>query len=99
MLEGARADLIIYGHIHYVSEGVINGQRIMSIGSVGFPFDGDQRAAYAIARWTGVRWEVEHRRVVYQYRQVIKDIERSTIPFASRYARMIREANWFPHPG
>jgi diadenosine tetraphosphatase ApaH/serine/threonine PP2A family protein phosphatase len=52
MLQGVQAGLIIYGHIHYVSEGVIDGQRIMSIGSVGFPFDGDQRAAYSIAEWS-----------------------------------------------
>jgi hypothetical protein len=47
----------------------------------------------------GVRWEVEHRRVAYEYQQVVREIQQSTLPFAPRYARMIREANWFPRPG
>jgi len=98
MLAGTRAGLIVYGHIHYVSDGVIDGQRIMSIGSVGFPFDGDQCAAYAIAHWDGINWQIEHRRIAYNYEHVAANIEHSTIPFAPRYARMIREANWFARP-
>jgi predicted phosphodiesterase len=36
LLGGARANLIVYGHIHYASSGNIYGQRVESIGSVGF---------------------------------------------------------------
>jgi diadenosine tetraphosphatase ApaH/serine/threonine PP2A family protein phosphatase len=98
MLGDACANLIVYGHIHYVSEGVIAGQRVMSIGSVGYPFDGDQRAAYAIAEWSGQTWSITQRRVAYDYERVARMIEQSDQPFASRYAKMLRAANWFPRP-
>jgi len=48
LVGGARADPILSGHIHYASAGAVRGQRVASIGSAGFPFDGDHRAAYAL---------------------------------------------------
>ena len=98
MLQDTRANVIVFGHIHYVSQGIIDYQRLRSIGSVGFPFDGDQRAAYAIARWNGTFWQFEDQRVRYDFEQVAQELEQSTIPFAARSARMIREGNWFPRP-
>jgi predicted phosphodiesterase len=65
LIGGARANLILYGHIHYASSGTVRGQRLASIGAVGFPFDQDQRAAYAFVTWDGQNWRVEHRRVAY----------------------------------
>jgi protein phosphatase len=96
IIQGHNADLIVYGHLHYSSSRVIQKQRIASIGSVGFPFDGDHRAAYTIASWNTQTWELREYRVRYDYEQVIQALEKSTIPFASRCARMLREANWFP---
>lgn len=98
MLNGERANVIVFGHIHYFSKATINGQQLRSIGSVGFPFDGDQRAAYTIARWNGRSWWFDDQRVAYDFEAVAHDLELSEIPFATRYARMIREANWFPRP-
>ncbi|MEM8862837.1 MAG: metallophosphoesterase family protein [Chloroflexota bacterium] len=51
MLQNERANLMIYGHIHYQSARTVVGQRIASVGSVGFPYDADHRAAYALAQW------------------------------------------------
>lgn len=99
LLGGARANVMVYGHIHYASAGVLGGQRLASIGSVGFPFDGDHRAAYALVTWDGATWTVRHRRVAYDYEQTIRAIETSGQPLAHRYMRMLREANWFPSSG
>lgn len=96
LLGNVRANLMIYGHIHYASAGVVNGQRLASIGSIGFPIDGDRRAAYALVTWDGSSWKVRHRRVAYDYEQTIAAIEQSGQPLAHRYARMLREAKWFP---
>lgn len=98
MLAGVRANLMVYGHIHYRSEAVIGQQRVMSIGSVGFPFDGDPRAAYGLAHWNGQNWSVEQRRVVYDYERVARQIEQSGKPDAARYAAMIRLSKWLPRP-
>jgi predicted phosphodiesterase len=99
MLNGAEAGMIVYGHIHYFSKGTIGTQRVESVGSVGFPFDSDPRPAYAIAQWDGGQWEIEARRVAYDHEMVARQIEDSGIPFAPRFARMIREARWLPRRG
>jgi predicted phosphodiesterase len=96
MLADAQAGLIVYGHIHYFSAGVIDGQRLVSIGSVGFPFDGDQRAAYALAEWDGAQWTITPRRVPYDFQQTVAAIRRSGQPLAERYAQMILQAKWLP---
>lgn len=94
----ARANLIVYGHIHYASSGVVGGQRLASIGSVGFPTDGDQRAAYALISWDGSLRQVTHHRVGYAYERTAQAVEQSGQAVAWRYAQMLREARWLPHP-
>ena len=97
MIAGASANLIVYGHIHFLSKGVVAGQRVQSIGSVGFPFDFDHRAAYAIAHWDRDKrqWGLEHRRVRYDYQKTIADLEASTHPYPERSIRMLRDAQWY----
>ena len=96
LLGTARANLIVYGHIHYASSGVVQGQRLASVGAVGSPTDGDQRAAYALVFWDGTAWQITHRRVSYAYESTAQAIEQSGIPEAKRYAQMLREARWLP---
>ncbi|QKS71143.1 metallophosphoesterase family protein [Paenalkalicoccus suaedae] len=43
-----RANLFAYGHIHVAHQRTINGKLVFNTGSVGLPFDGDNRASYAI---------------------------------------------------
>ena len=87
-----RANLILYGHIHYASSGVVRGQRLASIGATGFPFDRDQRAAYAIVTWDGTAWQVSHRRVAYDVQPVIDDLRDSGAPFTNLAAGRLRYA-------
>lgn len=98
MLNDAQANLIVYGHIHYASAGTIGGQRVASVGAVGFPLDRDHRAAYAIAQWDGAGWALEHRRVAYDYEAVAQALERSGHPFGARQAAILRTAAWVPRP-
>jgi protein phosphatase len=96
MIADTQANLIVYGHIHYFSAGRVRGQRLQSIGSVGFPFDGAHRAAYALARWDGSDWQVTPRRVEYLYQGTVDAIRRSGQPLAERYAQMILQTKWLP---
>lgn len=96
MLDDTRAGLIVYGHIHYFSTGTVRGQPIRSIGSVGFPFDGDRRAAYALLHWDGTAWQLSARRVPYAYEKTVAAIRRSGQPLPERYAQMILQAKWLP---
>lgn len=96
MMVGAKANLMVYGHIHYTSQGLVGGVRVESIGSVGFPFDGDPRAAYAMAHWNAQQWSLEHIRVPYDFETVARDLEQCGMPYSKGFARRIREAKWFP---
>jgi len=92
LLGATRANLLVFGHIHYASSGTPGGQRVVSIGSVGFPFDGDPRAAYALASWDGAQWQIEHRRVAYDHERTIEAVQRSGQPLASWAIQVLRES-------
>lgn len=98
LLGDARADWILYGHIHVAREGRVGDQRVRSIGSVGFPFDGDPRAAWALLEHDGNDWRVEHRRVAYDHESVAREIERQATQWAGARAQRIREARAVPFP-
>ena len=92
LIGDANANLILFGHIHFAVEGQVRGQRLSSIGSVGLPFDGDHRAAYALVSWDGELWSVAHQRVMYDYQSAIQRLETSDAPFAERSAGILRSA-------
>lgn len=92
LLGGVRANLIVYGHIHYASEGVVRGPRLASVNSVGLPLDGDHRAAYALISWDGDDWHPTHHRVPYDHEAVAQAFERTDAPFAAYGAAELRAA-------
>ncbi len=55
--DAAAPAVVVYGHIHiaYVREAA--GKVLVNPGSVGLPFDGDQRASYAVLDVDGGRWQ------------------------------------------
>jgi predicted phosphodiesterase len=66
LLAGARARRLVFGHTHLpFRRSSAEGVELVNPGSVGMPFDGDRRAAYALVRDDG---NVEHRRVEYDHR-------------------------------
>ena len=66
LLHGTEARRVLFGHTHLpfsrTSEG---GVELVNPGSVGMPFDGDPRAAYALLGDDG---RISHRRVQYDHR-------------------------------
>ncbi|MFN8516552.1 MAG: metallophosphoesterase family protein [Thermomicrobiales bacterium] len=92
LLGDARANLILYGHIHFFSSGTVGGRRVASIGSVGYPADGDQRAAYALVTWDGQNWRVTPRRVPYDVDAVIAEYADLDIPRKAIFIRRLAEA-------
>jgi len=99
MFGGSRAALSVFGHIHYASRRHLDGREIASTGSVGFPFDGDLRAAYAVATSHAGQWTLDHRRVAYDSGAVALELESLDLPYASRSAAMLRQARWLPRSG
>jgi predicted phosphodiesterase len=65
LLAGVTAPRLIFGHTHLpFIRTTSDGIELVNPGSVGMPFDGDPRAAYAIV---GADGRVEHRRVRYDH--------------------------------
>lgn len=96
MLGEARTPLIVHGHLHYTSSGVVGTSQVVSIGAVGFPFDGNPQAAYALATWERDQWTIVHRRVSYDIEQVIAAVQRSGQPLAETIIQRLRTARWCP---
>ncbi len=67
LLEGVEAPRVLFGHTHlpFARVSGVRGIELVNPGSVGMPFDGDPRAAYALWHDDG---RIEHRRVAYDHR-------------------------------
>jgi diadenosine tetraphosphatase ApaH/serine/threonine PP2A family protein phosphatase len=91
LLSGVSAARVVFGHTHLPfrrrGEG---GVELVNPGSVGMPFDGDPRAAYALVGDDGA---VEHRRVAYDHQASAAAVrERFDGSFAETVARRIERA-------
>lgn len=64
-LSGADAQVVVCGHTHWSFQRRIGGLQLIGVGSVGLPFDGDPRAAYAVLDVGAERTELTQIRVAY----------------------------------
>jgi predicted phosphodiesterase len=64
LLEGVTATRLVFGHTHLPFARTTRGIELINPGSVGMPFDGDPRAAYALVHEDGA---IEHRRIAYDH--------------------------------
>jgi predicted phosphodiesterase len=69
LLEGVRERRLIFGHTHlpFRRTSAVGDVELVNPGSVGMPFDGDHRAAYALLADDGT---LVHRRVAYDHASV-----------------------------
>jgi predicted phosphodiesterase len=59
--------LFCCAHTHVPLERTVSSTQVFNVGSVGFPFDGDHRAAYGVIEWYQGKWRTQLRRVVYPW--------------------------------
>lgn len=65
-LERATGNILVCAHTHRSMERIRPTGRVVNVGSVGLPFNGDVRAQYAIfERDAQGAWQVDFRRVMY----------------------------------
>lgn len=81
---------LVYGHIHRAYVREVAGGLIVNTGSVGFPFDGDPRPAWAILTLSGGAWRAESVRTEYDRETAARDLLASDHPDAGTFARRIR---------
>lgn len=93
--------MAVCGHIHRAYVRTVRGRMVVNAGSVGQPYDGDQRAAWCLLHVDGPAVGVEIRRVAYDVEQVIAAAAEREMPSLERYAQIMRQARWpyGPPPG
>jgi len=74
---GDPRDLFVASHTHRAFTRRFNGTLVINTGSVGQPFDDDERASYARLQFHGGRWQGEIVRLAYDRQQAMEDFERS----------------------
>ena len=92
LLAGAAERRVVFGHTHLqFSRAGPGGVELLNPGSVGLPFDGDRRAAYAIAHDDG---SIEQRRVAYDPQAAIDALRErfGDAPWAQRSITRLRNA-------
>ena len=83
---------LVFGHTHlaFAREGP-GGVQLVNPGSVGMPFDGDPRAAYALVDDDGV---LEHRRAAYDHEASAAAVRERLGEAGEPYARRIEQARF-----
>ena len=74
---GDPRDLFIGSHTHRAFSRYHNGNLVVNTGSVGQPFDHDERAAYVQLQFHDGQWQAESVRVAYDRERAIADFEDS----------------------
>ena len=80
LLEGVSESRLVFGHTHLQFGREANGIELVNPGSVGMPFDGDRRAAYALS----ADGEIELRRVEYDVAEAIARVRELGLDVSAR---------------
>jgi predicted phosphodiesterase len=72
-LVNLNSDIFLVGHTHQPLIRSVNGTLVINAGSIGLPFDGDQRTCYAQIIWRGNHWLAEMIRLDYDLEAARKD--------------------------
>jgi len=91
LLDGVDAPQVLFGHTHlpFSRVSAVRGIELVNPGSVGMPFDGDPRAAYALVHDDG---RIEHRRVAYDHSATAARIRQIGEPWTETVAQRIEQA-------
>ena len=75
LLMGKTCNLLFSAHTHLPCDRTVNGCRLVNVGSVGLPFDGDRRASYVLTKLEpGGNYQIEFRRVAYDVEAVVRQL-------------------------
>jgi putative phosphoesterase len=66
-------DVFITGHTHRALTRYLDGTLVVNVGSVGLPFDGDQRTGYAQLVWGSDHWQADLIRLDYDIKRAERD--------------------------
>jgi len=91
-----RPAVLACGHTHVPMDRLVGGVRVVNVGSVGLPFDGDPRACYALVSGLSAgsngSLRVDLRRDAYDVEQVVNQLFAANHPAADTGAFNLRTA-------
>jgi predicted phosphodiesterase len=76
-LASIQEPVLICGHTHRPMDRCLGRGRVVNVGAVGLPFNGDRRAQYVVLQSRGAGWDVEFRRVDYPIQHILEIYEAS----------------------
>jgi predicted phosphodiesterase len=97
LLRDCNADLVCVAHTHFPVDVLVNGIRVINLGSVSNTFLPDLRASYVIIDADKTGYRIEPRRVDYDREAVITALHRLHHPastFIEQYMRGQHIPNW-----
>ena len=90
-LKGAKAEVMAFGQVHGPYVRKIGNQTLIATASAAVNWDGDNRPAYVIVEYGGKgRWNIEIKRVAYDFEAQAKKNDKSWDPGGDKQAKTLR---------
>lgn len=86
--------LVLFGHMHHAFVRPAMGFTVVNTGSVGLPFDGDNRASYVIIDLDGYNMAIQIRRVSYDVEAAIQIARSNSMPDVEVFEYALRHADY-----
>ncbi len=95
LLGDTTAAVVVFGHLHTPYVRRVAGRLLVDVSSVGYPRDGDRRAAYAILTWDGHDgWQATIERVPYDLEAAAAAFHASGMPRAEKRVAQLYRASY-----
>ncbi|WP_282940157.1 metallophosphoesterase family protein [Paenibacillus sp. RC67] len=92
--QNERTKLVLHGHIHHAYVRQCRGRTVVNCGSIGLPFDGDNRASYAVVDFNRKDIAVQLRRVSYDIEKAILIAKERNMPDVESFEYALRVAKY-----
>lgn len=92
MLSESETAMLAYGHIHLQHQRPVDKGLVVGVGSLGLPFDGDQRAMYTVIDSAARGVNVEFRRLAYDVEKAISEAKARGGPNGEAFATNLTRA-------
>jgi predicted phosphodiesterase len=93
-LSGVEAGVLLFGHLHIAYQRRLGPLLLVDTASVGFPRDGDHRAAWSEIRHDDTGWHAAIHRVPYDMEAVALTLEQCGMPNGKKRAKVLRQARY-----
>ena len=92
IISNVKEEIIVSGHTHVPFIGEIAKKTVFNVGSIGIPFDGDNRASYGVIEIKNKVPKCSIRRVPYPIRETIAIAKDQGFPDLDNYKKKLKKA-------